>query len=307
MQTIQNNPTDHPNLLALTSLHPAEFMKLLTVFDPLCRNYFQYHDRAANRLAGNPRCIPKFQDDARCSLPGSAEKLLFILIYMKENPRQHYQGQLFGMQQPRVSKWVKLLLPLLKKALKQLEVLPKRFGYALYAFLQTFTRYVLLMDATERRIPRSVDYERQKHEYSGKKKTHTVKNNLIVDQQSQILFLSSTYPGSVHDKKLADEAGHRYPDETVLVEDLGYQGYDLDNISVLIPHKKPKNGELTKQQKQENTTISQVRVPVEHVMAGVKRLNIVKEKIRLRIQNARDQVMLIACGLHNLRTATRTT
>ncbi len=84
MQTIQNNPTDHPNLLALTSLHPAEFMKLLAVFDPLCRNYFQYHDRAANRLEGNPRCIPKFQDEAHCSLPGSAEKLLFILIIIPQ-------------------------------------------------------------------------------------------------------------------------------------------------------------------------------------------------------------------------------
>lgn len=194
---------------------------------------------------------------------------------------------------------------MLEKALQQLEVLPKRFGYALYAFLQTFTRYVLFMDATERRIPRSVDYERQKHEYSGKKKTHTVKNNLIVDQQSQVLFLSSTYPGSVHDKKLADEAGHHYPDETVLIEDLGYQGYEPENISVLIPHKKPKNGELTQQQKQDNTDLSQIRVPVEHVMAGVKRLNIVKEKIRLHIQNVRDQVMLVACGLHNLRTAAR--
>lgn len=65
------------------------------------------------------------------------------------------------------------------------------------------------MDATERCIPRSVCYERQKHHYSGNKKTHrgadyTVKNNLVVDQQHQILFLSSTYLGSVHDKTLAD-------------------------------------------------------------------------------------------------------
>lgn len=300
MQTIQNSSTNHPNLLQLTSLHPAEFMRLLAAFDPLCQHYFQYHT-----LEGNLRRIPKFEDDVRCSLPGSSEKLLFILSYMKENPRQHYQGQLFGMQQPRVSKWVKVLLPLLEKALQQLAVLPKRFGYALYAFLQTFTRYVLLMDATERLIPRSVDYERQKHEYSGKKKTHTVKNNLIVDQQNQVLFLSSTYPGSVHDKTLADEAGHYYPDETVLIEDLGYQGYEPDNISVLTPHKKPKNGQLTEQQKQENIDLSRIRVPVEHVMSGVKRLNIVKEKIRLHIQNVGDQVMLIACGLHNLRTAAR--
>lgn len=127
-----------------------------------------------------------------------------------------------------------------------------------------------------------------------------------MDQQNQILFLSSTYPGSAHDKKLADEAGHCYPNDTVLIKDLGYQGYDLGNISVLMPHKKPKKKQLTKQQKLENTDLSRIRVPVEHVMAGVKRLNIVKEKVRLRFENARDQVMLIACGLHNLRTAART-
>lgn len=276
-------------------------MKLLSVFAPLSEHYFQYHT-----LEGNPRRVPKFEDDARCSLPGSSSKLFFILTYLKENPRQHYHGRMFHMQQPRVSKWIALLLPLLEEALAQVKSLPRRFGYELYAFLQTFTRYVLLMDATERRIPRSVDYERQKYEYSGKKKSHTIKNNLIVDQQSQILFLSSTYPGSVHDKKLADEAGHCYPDKTVLIEDLGYQGYEPENISVLIPHKKPKKDELTEQQKRENTDLSQIRVPVEHVMAGIKRLNIVKEKIRLRIQNVRDRVMLIACGLHNLRTAART-
>ena len=296
-----NKQTNHPKLLALTSLTPAEFMGLLSVFGPLCEHYFQHHD-----LMGKPRRTPKFEEDARCSLPGNYQKLFFLLSYLKENPRQHYHAERFGMQQPKVSKWLRVLLPLLEKALDRLERLPKRFGDQLYAFLITFTRHVLLMDATERYIPRSVDYERQKHEYSGKKKTHTVKNNLVVDQQNQILFLSSTYPGSVHDKRLADEAGHCYPDETVLIKDLGYQGYELDNISVLIPHKKPKNGELTKEQKQENTDLSQVRVPVEHVMAGVKRLNIAKEKIRLRMKGMRDQVMLIACGLHNLRTAART-
>ena len=276
-------------------------MGLLSVFGPLCEHFFQYHD-----LLGKARRIPKFEEDARCSLPSSYQKLFFLLSYLKENPHQHYHAERFGMQQPKVSKWLKVLLPLLEKALNKLKRLPKRFGDQLYAFLTTFTCHVLLMDATERRIPRSVEYERQRHEYSGKKQTHTVKNNLVVDQQNQVLFLSSTYPGSVHDKRLADEAGHCYPDETVLIEDLGYQGYELDNISVLIPHKKPKNGELTKQQKQENTDLSRIRVPVEHVMVGVKRLNIVKEKIRLQTKDMRDRVMLIACGLHNLRTAART-
>lgn len=116
---------------------------------------------------------------------------------------------------------------------------------------------------------------------------------------------NSSYLGSVHDKKIADQTGHRYPDETVLVEDLCYQGYEPENISILIPHKKPRGGELTQEQKDENTDISRIRVPVKHVMVGLKRLNIAREKIRLRIAGFRDRIMLIACGLHNLRTANR--
>jgi hypothetical protein len=59
-------------------------------------------------------------------------------MYLKENPRQDYHGYLFGMQQPKVSKWIKVLLPLLEKALARLDMLPKRLGQDLYFFLLTF-------------------------------------------------------------------------------------------------------------------------------------------------------------------------
>lgn len=48
---------------------------------------------------------------------------------------------------------------------------------------------------------------------------------MIMDQLSQILFISNTYSGSVHYKKLADGAEHRNLNETVLIKDLGYQSY----------------------------------------------------------------------------------
>ena len=53
------------------------------------------------------------------------------------------------------------------------------------------------MDATERRIPRSINYERQKYEYSGhhgngKKKCHTIKNNLITNGSNRILYVSES-------------------------------------------------------------------------------------------------------------------
>ncbi|WP_187263739.1 transposase family protein [Pontibacter beigongshangensis] len=117
------------------------------------------------------------------------------------------------------------------------------------------------------------------------------------------MFLSSTYPCGVHDKPIADQAGQLFPKHTVLVEDLGYLGYGTENVSILlISKKRSRNVELSKQEKLDNRHINHFRVPVEHVMAGVKRLNIAKEKIRIQAINARDKIMMVAGGLHHLRT-----
>jgi hypothetical protein len=62
---------------------------------------------------------------------------------------------------------------------------------------------------------------------------------------------------------------------------------------------------LSVNQKAYNKLLASISVSVENVMAGVKRLSVVKDKIRLKRNQIRDQVMLIACGLHNLRIARR--
>ena len=54
-----------------------------------------------------------------------------------------------------------------------------------------------------------------------------------------------------------------------------------------------------------NGLFSSMRVVVEHVIAGVKRCRIVKDVLRLTKAAISDQVMEIACGLHNLRVSCR--
>jgi len=54
-----------------------------------------------------------------------------------------------------------------------------------------------------------------------------------------------------------------------------------------------------------NGILASVRVVVEHVIAGVKRCRIVKEELRLTSAGISDQVMEIACSLHNLRVSHR--
>ena len=67
------------------------------------------------------------------------------------------------------------------------------------------------------------------------------------------------------------------------------------------PKKKPKGGELTEEEKESNKLISRVRIVVEHIIAGIKRLHIVKDVFRNIKEGYDDLVMRLACGLHNFR------
>ena len=71
------------------------------------------------------------------------------------------------------------------------------------------------------------------------------------------------------------------------------------------PKKKPRGKPLSPEQKAANRAISQERVVVEHAIGGVKVWRIVKEQIRSWLHAIRDQVMYLACGLHNFRLACR--
>ena len=133
------------------------------------------------------------------------------------------------------------------------------------------------------------------------KKTHNVKNNLICNEKKRILWLSRTFDGSVHDKKIADEQPLRFPAGITLWQDTGFLGHNPENVTVKMPKKKPKGKELTQEQKQENRKISSFRIIVEHAIGAVKRCRIVKERFRCNKFGFDDLVMLIACGIHNFR------
>ena len=121
-----------------------------------------------------------------------------------------------------------------------------------------------------------------------------------------MVYLGPTSPGSVHDKKLADESGLTYPPDALVVKDTGFQGYEPPDTATLQPKKKPRGRELHPVQKTINQLISRVRVAVEHALAGIKRCHIVADTFRHRRHGFGDEVMLAASGLHNLRVATRT-
>ena len=141
--------------------------------------------------------------------------------------------------------------------------------------------------------------------YAYKKKAHR-KKNLVISSEKRVVYLGPTSPGSMHDKKLADESGRTYPPDALVVKDTTFQGYEPPGTDTLQPKKKPQGRELHPIQKTINQVISRVWVTVEHAIAGIKRCHIVADIFRNRRQGFVDEVMLAASGLHNLRVATRT-
>jgi len=99
----------------------------------------------------------------------------------------------------------------------------------------------LAIDGTERRRQPPPDATQQKAHYSGKKKTHTDKNILLVNEHtSKVVYLGPTIAGSMHDKKAADEAPIAYPVNATLNKDTGFQGYEPAGVLTAQPKKNPK-------------------------------------------------------------------
>lgn len=119
------------------------------------------------------------------------------------------------------------------------------------------------------------------------------------------MYLSKTVEGKKHDKKVADEEAIEYPEGVILRQDTGFQGFAPGGVIIKQPKKKPRGGELTVEEKEMNRQLSAVRVVIEHLISGAKRLRIVKEEMRLKVKNISDDVMEIACGTHNFRTVLR--
>ncbi|HEX9240676.1 MAG TPA: transposase family protein [Candidatus Bathyarchaeia archaeon] len=121
----------------------------------------------------------------------------------------------------------------------------------------------------------------------------------------KVNYLSQTYAGKRHDKKIADEESPTYPEDISLYKDTGFQGYEPEGVKTFQPQKKPKGKELTSEQKEQNSLISSIRIVIEHIISGIKRCRIVKDLFRNTKAKYDDLVMEIACALHNFRVYCR--
>lgn len=221
--------------VALTGLTPKEFEVLLPAF---ARAYAEQYP-VEKTLAGKPR-KRQAGGGRKGGVPAREQKLVCSLVHQKTYSLQSLLGEVVGVSQSRVKEGIHRLLPILKVALDALGVLPEREPEHL---AQSESQHGacpdLISDGTERR-QRPKDPQRQAAAYSGKKKTHCDKNVVIVQAKSKrVGFLSQTYAGKTHDKKIVDTEPITYPPDTILSKDTGFQGYEPAGVQTQQPKKSP--------------------------------------------------------------------
>jgi hypothetical protein len=157
--------------LAMTGYTVVEFEKLLPAFQSQFEAYVKTH-----KLNGKPRGKRRYTDYKNSPLPTIEDKLLFILIYLKQGHLQEAHATLVGMHQSDANKWIHLLHSRLNQALAALGELPARQADELAGNLEKIEApadeaEVLLFfhDGTERPIVRPKDQQNQQLFYSGKK------------------------------------------------------------------------------------------------------------------------------------------
>jgi hypothetical protein len=214
---------DRRKFLALTGLTIKEFKLLLPAFAKAYRRRYA----GDKTLAGLPR-QRQVGGGRHGQLCAMEQKLLFILVYQKTYPLQDVMAELFSISQAAANQWIHRLLPVVRDALTDIGVMAERDGRR---FAQSQRRQAeapdYIIDGTDRRRQRPQNLEKQGLYYSGKKKAHSDKNLVIINTRSKrVAYLSPTYAGKTHDKKMADAEQIRYPRQAVLYKDTGFQGYE---------------------------------------------------------------------------------
>lgn len=150
------------SLISMSSLRENEFIDLVNSFGEQYDNYIKVYT-----IEGKKRDRPIVNMRKNSTFPTSEDKLLFILMYLKTYPLQAVVAAQYGMSQPQVQRWIKLLKRILISALDKKGCLPTRAVSKLQCLLAGEKE--AYQDATEREIMRPGDYEVQKEFYSGKK------------------------------------------------------------------------------------------------------------------------------------------
>lgn len=217
------------------------------------------------------------------------DKLLALCIYYRTYITHEFIGYLFGLHNANVCRLFKKLEPLVAK---KLTIKKDR----------TLTQeevFKLLADVTEQPTQRPSKKKKNKQTYSGKKKRHTLKEEIVMQDNGRILSTSHSYGGCTHDFRIRKQEKPLSPKAEKYV-DLGYQGLQKRTSNVRLPFKRSKKNPLTKEQKEHNRRLASFRMKVEHKIREMKVFKILSDVYR-NFQKKHHLRFNIVAGIVNLK------
>jgi hypothetical protein len=274
----------------LTGITPAAFDRLL---DQLTPRYKEADARRKDRPGRKRK-----PGGGRKHALSLADRLLMLLIYYRTYVTHAFLGFLFAIDDSAVGRNINPLQPLLAGTFRIPE---RRIELAEDEIRELF------FDGTER--PTRRPKRGQREFYSGKKKRHTIKAQVVVVRKRKppgpgtkarrlrIAAVSASFPGKAHDKRVYDATRVVAPPDVKRTGDTAYLGTSLQT-----PTRKQRGGELTERQKAGNHALSRRRVAVEHGIGKMKVWRIASERYRNPIPK-HTLIMKNVAGLHNLMFA----
>lgn len=254
----------------ITGVTPAVFFQMVRRVHPAWRRV-----QARKAKAGRPHAVGGLQ-----------EHLVLLLIVCRCHVTQGFMGWLAGTDKASICRALQRIAPIARSVL----------GVKRAIKVSADEAQALLIDATEQPIERP--QRGQKRWYSGKKKRHCVKAEVVVSEKGRIAAVSRSVPGTVADIALR-RRGPPLPDGAHAYMDSGYQGYQDDHPDTEIPYKKSKKRALTPEEKAYNTALSRLRVRAEHAIGRMKRFRILSDRWRYP-RASHGAVFSIIAGIANL-------
>ncbi len=273
-----------------------------------------------NALVGD--LVPSYAASERARLPRPTRKraigaghpfalaprdqLLLTVIWLRQYPIHEVLGDLFGVSDTAVTRTLARWLPLLAAAGRDTMRLPdpgRKHRRHLAAVLADTPDLAVIIDTFEQRVQRPRDRDAADALYSGKKKQHTLKSQLAIDEiTGAVVDVADSAPGPTADITLVAQSGllARLPPGVGALGDLGYPGLDKLHPRGAIPRRKPRGRDRPPEDIAYNRAFARRRIGVEHTIGHVRRYQALTQTDRHHRRNHSARVRAVA-GLVNRR------
>jgi hypothetical protein len=196
------------------------------------------------------------------------DRLLLTFYYLRHHPTFLNLADVFGISESYANKRYHEYLDILVKVLR----LPG------HKALLSEDWIAIVIDVTEQPIERPVD--KQRAWFSGKKKRHPAKIQLIVCLLTLQILSVVCGKGRTHDFTLFKQCGLHLAAALEKYADAGYQGLDKLIANAFTPIKKPRNRKLTPEERAYNRALAKLRIRIEHVNRRCKIFRVTKDVYR---------------------------